>query len=225
MVRPATRQSEHRAPGIARRARLLAAARDLLRTHDLDALSLADVAAKARIPKGSAYHYYSDSMDLYAQLLAVIEDELLADLRRSLRGCVIDTWPDVVAALIRRGVRFFIADPAARQLIIGPKTPPELKLRDRQNDIRIGAVFEQQIGAGFALAGHPVRTTVFFRAVEIADLMFCLSMLEHGTITEEMAEEAIRATVGYLRSHLPEVLPRRARRSAARAERPQVRLQ
>ena len=34
--------------------------------------------------------------------------------------------------------------------------------------------------------------------------MFGLSMLEHGAITPQMTEEAIRAVVGYLRAHLPD---------------------
>ena len=39
--------------------------------------------------------------------------------------------------------------------------------------------------------------------------MFSLSMLEHGRITAQMTDEASRAMVGYLRSHIPDVLPLR----------------
>jgi AcrR family transcriptional regulator len=205
-----------RAPGIARRARLLLAARQLLRTRDLDRLSLADVAARARIPKGSAYHYYDDILDLYAQLLAIIDEELLEDARRPLRGESIECWADVVSTLVHRAVRYYAADPAARQLILSAKVPPELKLRDRQNDIQIGNVFVQHIEERFDLPPHPRRTAVFYRAVEIADLMFSLSFLEHGRITREMTGEAVRAMVGYLGGYLPSVLPRRRVRPAAR---------
>jgi hypothetical protein len=55
---------------------------------------------------------------------------------------------------------------------------------------------------------------MFFRAVEIADLMFSLSMLEHGSITPQMTEEAILAVTAYLGTHIPAVLPRCAARSA-----------
>jgi AcrR family transcriptional regulator len=209
MQRREMKQNSFRAPGIARRKRLLAAARTLLGRRDLDELSLADVARAARIPKGSAYHYYRDIMDLYVHLLALIEEEMLADVRRPLRESTPQDWADVIAALVRRGARFFELDPAARQLLIGPKTPPELKLRDRQSDVRIGKLFEEQIDERFVLPEHPARATLFFRAVEIADLMFCLSVLEHGTITPEMTEEAIRAVVGYLRAHIPAILPLR----------------
>jgi AcrR family transcriptional regulator len=201
--------ASYRAPGIARRARLLQAARQLLRTHDLDRLSLADVAAKARIPKGSAYHYYGDILDVYAQLLAVIDEELLEDARRPLRSASIRCWADVVATLIRRAVRYYAADPAARQLILSAKAPPVLKLRDRNNDIQIGSVFVRHFETHFVLPARPRQAAIFYRAVEIADLMFSLSILEHGRITGEMAAEAVRAMVGYLGGYYPAVLPLR----------------
>jgi AcrR family transcriptional regulator len=208
-----------RAPGIARRKRLLAAARALLSHHDLDQLSLADVARAARIPKGSAYHYYGDIMDLYVHLLAVLGEEMIADVRRPLRGTPPATWTDVVAALVRRGAHYFDNHRAARQLLISPKTPPELKLRDRQSDARIGKLFEQQIESRFVLPERPARSAIFFRAVEIADLMFSLSMLEHGAITHEMTEEAVRAVIGYLRAHFPASLPPRGRRGQPSGQR------
>jgi len=200
-----------RAPGIARRRRLLAAARALLAHRDLDELSLADVARAARIPKGSAYHYYGDIMDLYVQLFTVFGEEMLADVRRPIRSDTTATWTDVVAALVRRCARYFEHHRAARQLLMGPKTPPQLKLRDWRNDLSISRLYEEQIERRFVLPKHRARPAIFFRAVEIIDLMFSLSMLEHGAITPEMTSEAIRAVTGYLRAHFPARLPLRAR--------------
>jgi AcrR family transcriptional regulator len=207
-----------RAPGIARRKLLLDTARLLLAHLDLDQITLADVAHAARIPKGSAYHYYGDIMDLYVQLLGVLGEEMLEDVRRPLRGKPPAAWTDVVAALVRRGARYFDRHRDARQLLISPKTPPQLKLRDRQSDRRIAGLFEAQIERLFALPARPDRTGIFFRAVEIADLMFSLSMLEHGSITPAMTEEAVRAVTGYLLRHFPAKLPAAAicRRASSR---------
>jgi AcrR family transcriptional regulator len=203
-------QISFRAPGIARRKRLLAAARALLGHRGLDEISLADVARAARIPKGSAYHYYNDILDLYEQLIGVLGEEMLADVRRPIRGTASSSWSDIVATLVRRGALYFGNHRAARELLISSKTPPALKLRDRQSDRRIAKLFEEQIERRFVLPKRRTRTAIFFRAVEIADLMFSLSMLEHGAITAHMTEEAICAVVGYLRAHFPETLPRRA---------------
>ena len=146
-------------------------------------------------------------MDLYVHLIAVLGEEMLADVRRPLRGRPPAAWTDVVAALVRRGARYFDRHRDARQLLISPKTPPQLKLRDRQSDRRIANLFEAQIESRFVLPARPDRTAIFFRAVEIADLMFSLSMLEHGSITPAMTEEAVCAVNGYLCSHFPRVLP------------------
>ena len=206
-------KASFRAPGIARRKRLLAAARALLAHRGLDEISLADVARAARIPKGSAYHYYGDILELYVQLIAVFGKEMLEDVRRPIRGRAPASWADIVAALVRRGARYFNDHRAARELLISPKTPPELKLRDRQSDKRIARLFEEQIEERFVLPRSAARTAMFFRAVEIADLMFSLSMLERGSITQQMTGEAIRAVTGYLGTHLPAALPRRASRT------------
>ena len=209
MVRGRERQETFRAPGIVRRHRLLAAARELLGRHELDTLSLADIAAHAQIPKGSAYHCYDDIMDLYGQVLALIQEDMYAQVRRPLRAARIHTWQDVIAALLRRGERYYLTDPAASQLILSPKSPPQLKLRDRESDVRLGVAFIDQIGAHFVLPELPDRETIFFRAVEIADLMFMLSVIEHGRVTAAMTAEGIRAVTGYLGTYLPATLPRR----------------
>jgi hypothetical protein len=42
--------------------------------------------------------------------------------------------------------------------------------------------------------------------------MFCLSVLETKGITQEMSDEAARASIAYLGTYLPEKLPRKRRR-------------
>jgi AcrR family transcriptional regulator len=208
-----TRKSTLRVRGIARRRLLLEAARALLETRELDAISLGDVAAHAGVPKGSAYHFYEDIKDLYAALLAVTEEELLAAQRLPITTRI-RAWPDIIQVLIERGVTYYANNPASRQLQIGPKTPPDLKLRDRRSDEALGGIYEQQLQAFFELPEIPNRARVFFHAVEIADLMFGLSVLENGEITDEMSAEATRAAVAYLGTYLPAKLPRRRRRAA-----------
>jgi AcrR family transcriptional regulator len=206
-----TRKSTLRKNGIARRQQLLQAAQTLLESHDLDRLSLGDIAAAARIPKGSAYHFYADIKDLYANLLSTLEEELLAVLDAPIREKVKD-WQHVVAILNDRGVAFYAGSRASMQLQIGPKVPADLKLHDRQNDAAVSRIYERHIESFFVLPQLPQRSTVFFRAVEIADLMFSLSVLEHGKITADMAEEATRAMCAYLRCYVPEELPRLKRK-------------
>ncbi len=213
----ATRKRSYRARGIERRERLLDAAWALLATHELDAVSLADVACLARVPVGSAYHFYENIRAVYEALADRVAEQLLARHRSPLRRRA-RRWSDVVGELIDRGVRYFAGHPAACRLLIGPHTPPELKFRDRQRDRVLAEIFEQQLDAAFHLPRLPDRAGVFFRALEIADLMLCLSMVEHGTITAAMTVEAKRACIAYLATYLPATLPRRRARRVRRAE-------
>jgi AcrR family transcriptional regulator len=203
-----TRKSSLRVRGIARRDKLLESARELLRTRDLDAISLSDVAKHAKVPKGSAYHFYSNIVDVYASLVALHDKDLQALMSAPIRKRV-KAWPEIVEILLDRAAVFYFRNPSARQLLVGPKTLPELKMRDRQNDVLIGKVFEDHVTASFVLPSLPQRSEIFFRAVEIADLMFCLAMLSHGEITDEMTSEAKRAANAYLASYIPAALPRR----------------
>jgi AcrR family transcriptional regulator len=211
----AMRKSTLRVRGIARRERLLEAARTLLQSHELDAVSLGDVAKRAQVPTGSAYHFYANIKDVYAALITLIEEELHSHHSAAL-GKRPRQWSDIVEELIERGVEYYSRNPAARKLLIGPHTPADLKYRDRQSDIGLARIFEEQVGRVFRLPNIPDLSNIFFRAVEIADLMFCLSMLQHGSITESMKSEAKRASVAYLATYLPRSLPKKPVRSSPR---------
>jgi AcrR family transcriptional regulator len=203
------RRSSPHARGILKRARMLESARALLACHDLPEITLGDVARAAGVATSSAYHFYADIEELLVSLQAELQRDLVGALQRPLRP-PFASWQDVIVAINRRGVRFYNTNAAARQLQIGPRTPPELKLRDRRSDAAIGRLYEQHIDHYFELPALPRRSTIFFRAVEIADLMFCLSLVDAGLITAEMHAEADRACVAYLETYLPAVLPRRA---------------
>ncbi|MGC4029927.1 MAG: TetR family transcriptional regulator [Steroidobacteraceae bacterium] len=206
-----TRKSTPRKKGIARRQQLLRAARALLETHELDDISLGDVAAAAHVPKSSAYHFYADIKDVYASLLAGVQEELLKVLEAPIRTRMRD-WRHIVEILTERGVDFYAHSKASMRLQIDPRIPVDLKLRDRRNDAALGSIHEQHIDRVFVLPGIPNRAAIFFRAVGIADLMFMLSVLEHGRVTPEMAREAQLAMCAYLGCYLPPDLPRRRRK-------------
>lgn len=202
------RKSALHARGLRKRRLMLDAARELLGKHELNEIALGDVAAAAGVANSSAYHFYADVEELFISVQAELQQELVQVLRRPLRARI-RRWPDVIVAVNRRGVRFYNANPAACQLEIGPRTPPELRLRERRSDATIGRLYEQHVAQHFELAASPRLSAAFFRAVEIADLMFCLSLLDDKRITREMHAEADRACIAYLATYLPADLPRR----------------
>jgi len=174
----------------------------------MDQLSLGDVAKEADIPKGSAYYFYDNIEDIYHSLV----DEFSAsfvDIISQRMAREPASWMDIIDVAFMEAVEYYRSNPAACQLIIGPKTSPEIKRQDRENDLSLGWALKTQIEQFFILPENDDYEGIFHRTIEIADLMFCLSMSEHNQITEKMAQEAIKASQAYLKIYLSEELPRR----------------
>lgn len=202
------RRSAPRSSAAVQRSRLINTARALLHSRRLTELTLSDVAAEAEVPKSSAYHYFADIEDLYGHLLLILHQEVQVALAAPLVA-PFTSWTEVVARLIERGVRHFAADPAAQQLLVDPAASPDLRLGVFKCDVALGGIFAQQINAHFELPAVADQSGIFFRAVEIAGLMFCLSFVDHGRITRGMMQEATRAANAYLGLYIPAKLPRR----------------
>ena len=193
--------------GRLRRGELVAATRSLLRTRDVDEISLTDIASAAGIPKSSAYHLFATVFDVYVAAAQDIEAEL-HDHMQLLSVAESECWQILVERFIRHGATFFNAQPDAMQLLLGPKSPPAIKLFDReQSDTALGEQLMRRLDSQFQLPQWPSRTETFFHAIEIADLFFSLSVVRHRTIIEEMEVEAVRAVNAYLSLYLPYILP------------------
>ncbi|MES1983992.1 MAG: TetR family transcriptional regulator [Pseudomonadota bacterium] len=195
------------ARGRVRRESLLAAARELLAVHDSSQITLADIAAHAAVPKSSAYHFYKDALGLYVELVALLDAELQELIKHPLPR--LDNWEMAMAVIIDRAAAFFDNNPAAQQLMLSSQTPPLIKRSSRQADMDTSRLIEALIDTQFILPVIPDRSRIFFHAVEAADLMFGLSLLECGRLEDNMVEEAKRMSCAYLALYLPKYMPHR----------------
>ena len=202
-------KSATQARGRERRQRLIESARLLLESHTMDALSLADIAANAGIPTGSAYHFFPNVTAVYQALGERFSDELDAELSKPHQVAAEDGWLSIIDESIDRASRFYNASGAYRQLIIGARAPADIKLSDRLNDEVIGQILIDAINDHFYLPEIPRANEIFFHVVEIIDLFFTLSVLRNEEITEHMSIEAGRASKAYLLTYFPSVLTRR----------------
>ncbi|MDA5192930.1 TetR family transcriptional regulator [Govanella unica] len=201
--RPATTQAR----GRKRRDALLAAARALLAERESDKITLVDVAERAGIPKSSAYHFYADILELYNELVAILDTELQAVIAQPITP--VTGWEQVVGEVIDRAAAYFEAHPAAQQLMLSSQTPPAVKRSSRRADIETSHLIEQHIDTHFVMPDIPDRSRIFFHAVEAADLMFGLSLFQHGMLLDSMVEEAKKMACAYLGLYLPRFLRRR----------------
>ena len=202
LLRADARSPKTRAPGRARRAALLAAARALLAERALDQVTLPLVAERAGIPPSSVYHLFPDADALLTELARAISREMAAVDER--RGAA-DSWRAVVSGFLRAQARFFNADAAARALMLGPKTSFTIKRAACHEDDRFGHALEAAVGRSFVLPGR-LPDGLFFKAVQIADVFYGLSVAAVDRVDEAAQAEAESAVLAYLGLHLPEVL-------------------
>ncbi len=197
------------ARGVARRRMLLDAARELLMEVPIEELTFGQIATKAGVPEGSAYHFYANKYDLLSSLAVELSGQFLEAYQEPIDDGTITTWHDLADLVIDRSADIYAVDHAAVQIFLGGKTPPEIGMVDTGNVKRLSAVVIELFERYFVLPEIERVDNVFYYFVNLTDLMLSMSVIEHGEITPYMLEESKRAGKGYLRTYLPHVLTRR----------------
>jgi AcrR family transcriptional regulator len=195
--------------GVERRQKLLKSAYDLLCLHDIEDISFREIAAHAGVPEGSAYHFYSNRFDLYTALANDLSELFLQAHQQPVPPDHRSTWQDLAAWLVDVGARVYADNPPAMQLLIGSKTPPEVKQTDRMNDHRVADQMFEVFNRYFEMPDNNEMRRGFYYFIEISDLMFTLGVIDRGEITAEALAQAKRAGIGYLASFFDPAGPAR----------------
>jgi len=195
--------------GKERKEKLIKAAYDLLCKKPIEEIAFIDIANYANVPEGSAYHFFANRYDVFAALAKQLSDKFIETHRQPIKKKNLKSWQTLANYLVERGAKVYAENPPARQLLIGGKTPPEIKQVDRINDREVGKVMCEIFQQHFDLPDLPNRKDMFYYFIEITDVMFTLSVIEHSEITDEMLKEAQRVGRSYLSSYLPEILERK----------------
>ena len=188
--------------GIERRRLLLQAAYELLCERPVEEIAFRDIAERADVPEASAYHFFANRFDIFSVLANELSALFVEAHRRRVPAARRKRWENLADYLVDVGARVYAENPAARQLLIGGKTPPEVKQADRINDRTVGKVMHEVFAAHFPVPDTREMRDAFYFFIEITDLIFTLSVIEYGKITAPMLREAKRAGRGYLNTYL-----------------------
>jgi AcrR family transcriptional regulator len=197
--------------GIARREQLVDAALRLLERAQPNEISLQQIATEAGMPASSAYHFFSNSDQAFATCAERFGASLFSAVAGGYTVGPETTWQSLFCEAVDRGVALYVTHPAYCKLILGPYTPAEIKLADRENDAKVGSVFIAVLERHFVVFRQPRLEEKFFYAVEIIDLFLSMSFVRHNRLTPEMVADGKAAAVAYLEQYLPKILPKRER--------------
>lgn len=188
--------------GRKRREQLIDTARQLLCEREIQLISLPDVANRAGIPPASAYHFFSDVQDLMKSVAGVVEQELFV-WQEQVKETPMGDCRQILEAYIRRGAQFFRANQDACQLLLGPYTPPIIKLTDREGIRLLANQLHLMVTDRFNIPHIDDPETKFYNMLEVADLFFSLSVFRHKEITPEYEDEAVLAGISYMSAYIP----------------------
>lgn len=192
--------------GVARREALVKAAIEMLKTQSPQDISFREVAEAAGVPEGSAYHFYANKYDLFAAVASEMSQLFHTAQMVPIESSNVKTWHDVVDILVERGADIYRNNVIACELLIGSKTPPEVKQVDHKNDMKIAPVMAERFRDHFTLPDIPDFETKLYYFIELTDTLFAISYRENGKISDSIIEEAKRVGRGYLSTYLPQVL-------------------
>lgn len=206
-----------RGRGVLRYDALLDATDELLQTQSTDDVGLYQIAERAGVPPASAYHFFPTKD---AAFLGLAQRYLrgFTDLtRRPVPAHALAGWQALLRWDLDQGLAYYHAHPAALKLLLGGYGGMATRQANNAYNRRIGGSTYHRLDAAFHMPPLRDAAAVFHVNIEITDAIWTLSYLEHGRITEALAEEAHRASVAYCRLYLPEHVELRAEHAATLA--------
>lgn len=180
---------------------MLDATYDLLCEKEIEDISFRDIAQRAIVPEGSAYHFFANRFDVFSALASGLSIQFTEAHKKPVPPAKRKTWQALAGHLVDVGAAVYARNPPARQLLIGGKTPPEVKQADRLNDRKVADAMHASFSRYFEILDTDEMRNAFYYFIEITDLVFTLSIIEHGVITPGMLAEAKRAGVAYLETY------------------------
>ncbi|MCW4438260.1 TetR/AcrR family transcriptional regulator [Vibrio splendidus] len=180
----------------------------LMERREATDISMYDVAKECGMATSTVYHHYPNIENLFHNLL----DDVFTDFDSLLGKCIdyahVNHWTDINRMIETAYVNYYNDHPIAKKLILGRHTFTELGHADTENDLILGKEVETIYRHFFDVPQLPQSINVFAISLQVADKIYSLSYRQHGCITPELANEAIRLTESYLKLYIPHICQR-----------------
>ncbi|WP_201528172.1 MULTISPECIES: TetR/AcrR family transcriptional regulator [Psychrobacter] len=197
--------------GRVRRQKLLMGAKKLSETHSINDITLAAVCEEAGIPRASAYHFFPNIEAIFLALRFLNAIDIL-EILATVETANYDKWQGYLTALIERGVKIFHNDQTKAKLIYSANTPDfEGDSFGEDIDHQIVQLVYKRLSECYEMPKLGNIEDILLVTYSIINGVFTLSYRHHESITDNYLQEAITASISYLRCYLPEKLPRKSR--------------
>jgi AcrR family transcriptional regulator len=184
-------------PDLEKRKTILRTARDLFSRRPYHEVRLEDVAAAAKVGKGTLYVYFTSKEHLYIELVVEAFDALLADCEQIADDVDAPAW-DSLEELVRHVSKWTLKHPTIFDIIrsgVNPAGNDALRARRK----KLGHILERVIRCGVERGemddASPELTANFIPAMARSGAVFGRSSLK----AEELATKILAVLAGGIR--------------------------
>lgn len=195
--------------GRARYEAMLDAAEALLATAEVEEIGYYEIVKRARMKAASAYHFFPTKSAIFIALAQRYLAHFVQWSQESPSRSHV-RWQDLIANAHQDAVAYYNGHRAAMKLILGAQPFLEVLRDDSTANKTISLQLLERLRTAYELPNIKDAERKFLIAVAISDGIWRASFSAFGRIVPDYAEEAVRATLAYLRTFLPEHLELRA---------------
>ena len=200
----------YRAPRQARGARkferILDAAHELLKEHNIDDFGLRDVARRAGVASGSVYHFFPNNEILYVALVERYNKTFVSLINAPVDTETVPTWKDLIRYHFENARDFINANLPARTLILGSGRSWQSRQTNPVGDSDVAHALESSLNGMFKLPANPPAYDLIYLSLRTLEGFWELSVRQHDVVTDDIARETTRAVTAYLGLYWPDFL-------------------
>jgi AcrR family transcriptional regulator len=191
--------------GLVRLELLLAATDALLNEHELEDISLRDIAQKAGVPISSVYHFFPNREAAFSTL-SQRHFENFETLSDAGQPEAAPSWQAYIGQRIEASAAYCNANPSVMRLLLGPYTTRDSRRSGVKGVELVAARRIASLQELFEMPRIEGLLEKMVAAIALVDGIHSLSYARDGQVTAEATQESIRAALAYLRCYLPEYI-------------------
>ncbi|WP_286339292.1 TetR/AcrR family transcriptional regulator [Ferrimonas sp. YFM] len=181
----------------------------LARSHNINNISIYDIASEAHMSSSTIYSYYPNVESLMYVMMTKVFDDFIEVTRTCLDDKCIEHWKDINRHIEYSLMEYCDNNPLAKKLLYSQHPFVSIKEASKDIDQQLGVEIEKQYARFFKLPELPTGINIFTIALEAGDSLYFSQDEEGKPVPKHIIEESIKLTERYLSYYLPEYLPRK----------------
>lgn len=191
---------------------ILDATIELLKTANIEDISLHDIGKATALPPASVHYLFSTMTAIHVELNSYFNEFLTRKiLDHSLEHgfSKLSNWQDLVRVAMSVARDELNSNRPMSEIMLGPVLHRSMRVKNLETNRYHGDAARELFDQYFIVPEIPNIATYLMYSAEMSDGLWIGSYARHGRIDDETFEESVRACVAYMRCYFPDTMAKR----------------